>query len=255
MAKRLIQRFLHWLRLQPSQISGAKHYHLLTIPNHQNHNATRLTHLPNPASSRAANASNFRVLLSNHQYSPSHAVQSLNYQLSHPQSRTTSTSDLLTSENIFFQKHTDRLAMPQPAQENLQQASQLTSSETFRLSQTDKVNIHLSVTPPSTKGTSHFKTEQNTSPVDFTLQPTVASITHKTVSKVITKQGVVKLLFKVKRNNYHGYIAPNDGSKDIIFHQKYIGNDVFCQLERGMAVEVTAHITEGKAYADHVRII
>ena len=71
----------------------------------------------------------------------------------------------------------------------------------------------------------------------------------------ITKQGFIKLLFKIKKNNFHGYITPKDGSKDIIFHQKYINDDVFGQLERGMEVEVTAHITEGKAYADHVRIL
>ncbi|MEM9809059.1 MAG: cold shock domain-containing protein, partial [Cyanobacteria bacterium P01_D01_bin.56] len=71
----------------------------------------------------------------------------------------------------------------------------------------------------------------------------------------ITKQGVVKLLFKLKKNNHHGYITPHDGSKDIIFHQKYVGDDIFSRLERGMAVEVTAHITAGKAYADCIRIL
>ncbi|MEM6255343.1 MAG: cold shock domain-containing protein [Cyanobacteria bacterium P01_D01_bin.156] len=74
-------------------------------------------------------------------------------------------------------------------------------------------------------------------------------------TRTITKKGVVKLLFKLKKNNHHGYITPNDGSKDIIFHQKYVGTDVFSQLERGMEVEVEAKIVEGKAYAERICIL
>ena len=66
------------------------------------------------------------------------------------------------------------------------------------------------------------------------------------------KQGTVKLLFTMKKGNFHGYIAPDDGSKDILFHQKYINADIFSQLERGAQVSATVKYIEGKAYATHV---
>ena len=66
------------------------------------------------------------------------------------------------------------------------------------------------------------------------------------------KNGVVKLLFKLKQGNFHGYIAPEDGSKDILFHQKYINADIFEHLERGTPVVATMKYMEGKAYATRV---
>lgn len=66
------------------------------------------------------------------------------------------------------------------------------------------------------------------------------------------KSGVVKLLFTTKSGNFHGYIAPDDGSKDILFHQKYIDADIFENLERGTKVMVSAKNMEGKAYATRV---
>lgn len=69
------------------------------------------------------------------------------------------------------------------------------------------------------------------------------------------KQGTVKLLFTLKAGNFHGYIAPEDGSKDILFHQKYINAEIFDELERGSQVVATVKIIEGKAYATHVDLL
>lgn len=69
------------------------------------------------------------------------------------------------------------------------------------------------------------------------------------------KQGIVKLLFTLKPGNFHGYIAPQDGSKDILFHQKYINAEIFDELERGSQVVATVKIMEGKAYATHVDLL
>ncbi len=66
------------------------------------------------------------------------------------------------------------------------------------------------------------------------------------------KKGVVKLLFTAKPGNFHGYIAPDDGSKDILFHQKYLTADIFERLERGTPVTATVKYVEGKAYATSV---
>jgi cold shock CspA family protein len=78
-----------------------------------------------------------------------------------------------------------------------------------------------------------------------------------TVEKPIfeRKRGVVKLLFKLKKRNHHGYISPDDGSQDIIFHQKYVGLEVIDRLERGMRVEVITRRTAGKAYAERLRLL
>ncbi len=69
------------------------------------------------------------------------------------------------------------------------------------------------------------------------------------------KNGVVKLLFTLKEGNFHGYIAPDDGSKDILFHQKYINADIFAHLERGVPVTASVKYIEGKAYATHVDLL
>lgn len=74
-------------------------------------------------------------------------------------------------------------------------------------------------------------------------------------SEVISKNGVVKLLFTLKPGNFHGYIVPNDGTQDILFHQKYINSDVFDCLERGDQVVVSVKHIEGKAYATNVDLL
>lgn len=68
------------------------------------------------------------------------------------------------------------------------------------------------------------------------------------------KKGIVKLLFTAKPGNFHGYIAPDDGSKDILFHQKYVNADIFEHLERGTPVTATVKCMEGKAYATGVNL-
>ena len=69
-----------------------------------------------------------------------------------------------------------------------------------------------------------------------------------------TKHGVVKLLFTMKEGNFHGYIEPKDGTSDILFHQKYINEDIFASLERGVEVVVSIKHIEGKAYATQVEL-
>ncbi|MEL6882062.1 MAG: cold shock domain-containing protein [Cyanobacteria bacterium J06607_10] len=70
-----------------------------------------------------------------------------------------------------------------------------------------------------------------------------------------TKTGVVKLLFVLKPGNFHGYIAPDDGTKDILFHQKYINADIFDRLERGTKVVATIKHIENKVYATRVDLV
>ena len=96
-----------------------------------------------------------------------------------------------------------------------------------------------------------------------TAQPAEADVSAKnsdpikadSLAEEPTKQGVVKLLFTLKQGNYHGYIAPDDGTKDILFHQKYINADIFDRLERGANVVVTVKYIEGKAYATRVDLL
>ncbi len=68
------------------------------------------------------------------------------------------------------------------------------------------------------------------------------------------KNGVVKLLFTMKEGNFHGYIEPEDGSSDILFHQKYVNEDIFDSLERGIEVVVSVEYKEGKAYATRIEL-
>lgn len=69
------------------------------------------------------------------------------------------------------------------------------------------------------------------------------------------KNGVVKLLFTLKEGNFHGYVAPDDGTKDILFHQKYVKTGIFFRLERGSRVAVSVKHVEGKAYATHIELL
>lgn len=73
--------------------------------------------------------------------------------------------------------------------------------------------------------------------------------------ELLIKNGTVKLLFKLKAGNFHGYITPDDGGKDILFHQKYINAEIFEHIERGTSVVVTAKYREGKAYATRVELL
>lgn len=79
--------------------------------------------------------------------------------------------------------------------------------------------------------------------------------TDQSLSEEPVKQGVVKLLFTLKQGNFHGYIAPDDGTKDILFHQKYINADIFDRLERGSRVVAGVKYIEGKAYATRVDLL
>ncbi len=91
----------------------------------------------------------------------------------------------------------------------------------------------------------------------LTVTPKTSQTSAQTVTQaaeIETKPGVVKLLFTIKLGNYHGYITPDDGSKDILFHQKYINADIFDKIERGTLVVATVKLMEGKAYATRVEL-
>ncbi|ESA32089.1 dna-binding protein with cold shock-like domain protein [Leptolyngbya sp. Heron Island J] len=226
------------------------------------------TSRPNAAANRAPNPSRFKVLLSDYNYSPSSAVQNLSHQLSRPISQSapippTPNPGLDTGNTNTHQDQTKPTSPPlaHPTEHKKEPISQ-TEETPLNLSSIDsKLQPRRKTTSTETQqphstllaDVSQLSTEQIPQPAHHTPLPIPKTPAIET--GVVIKQGVVKLLFKLKKNNHHGYIAPNDGSKDIIFHKKYIGDDVFSQLERGMAVEVTAHITEGKAYADQIRIL
>lgn len=69
------------------------------------------------------------------------------------------------------------------------------------------------------------------------------------------KNGVVKLLFTLKEGNFHGYISPDDGSKDILFHEKYMNAEIFERLDRGTRVVASIKYMEGKVYATQVNLL
>ncbi|MBT9317073.1 cold shock domain-containing protein [Leptothoe spongobia] len=304
MAKRLIQRFLHWLRqllghsngsqqhphpptlsrqLPPSEVNNqriptyspqesptadqlgnqAGNQHLpqpIPQPNNNSPSAQTRPRAPlNPASNRANNPSSFRVLLSDYKYSPSPAVQSLSHQLSHPHDQTAASPTLYKTEATLSLKNKisqeDKPVSHSP-KTSPDQALNLLRTDNSQLPTIDVNNINQGPISPTSPPASYLIEKQTTQASIPSTPPSVTSpIPPIQIPDSIKKNGVVKLLFKLKKNNHHGYIAPHDGSKDIIFHKKYIGDDVFVQLERGMEVEVTAHITEGKAYADHIRIL
>ncbi|MEO0397408.1 MAG: cold shock domain-containing protein [Cyanobacteria bacterium P01_A01_bin.137] len=261
MVRRLVRRFLHWLRQLLTRLSKTKRHPSSSRPlppaaapiaaPPQAPSPYRHSPLspPKPASNRVNNPSNFQMLLGTRQCLPSAAVQDLSQQLAQTDTNTTAArKQRLTAENTI-----QAPAVPKPAKENTPNslATEQTISPAppaavfykngFADTHQQMLESPSKISPPA---------PQSPLPTSSALSPMAQASPGS-----ITKQGVVKLLFKLKKNNHHGYIAPNDGSKDIIFHQKYIGDRVFGRLEQGMAVEVTAHITEGKAYADSVRIL
>ncbi|MEM9486847.1 MAG: cold shock domain-containing protein [Cyanobacteria bacterium P01_F01_bin.116] len=283
MVRRLIQRFVHWLRQLLTSTHGVKKSPQPVKPSRQLpppvkpqtvrssqslsarqpqsfSNDTPENQPPraplNPASPRAVNPSRFKVLISDYEYSPSTAVQDLSHQLSNPETSkvTPHQQQSKTTLPVSFQ---DKASPTQ----NIHTADvQKPSDQSITLPHQQK-----SISYPTTNNTSQQSRNIIVSPEQSAVKERALSYVPSELSKTpttattadnsITKQGIVKLLFKLKKNNHHGYIAPEDGSKDIIFHKKFIGDTVFSQLERGMKVEVTAHITEGKAYADVVRIL
>lgn len=302
MVRRLIQRFLHWLRNVLAQVRGKKSHRQTSMPQlppsfqqqifderilsqqllspsrHQTRPSTerispqpyaqeRPIPPPNPAANRAANPSSFKVLLSDHEYSPSSDIQNLSRQLSHPVLKT-APAQKQSKPSLGLEKTTARQDRINLTETNTTERKtkqvlfregtgsiSLSSIESQVQSRREPVSVDIKTHPSSVVANSspQLSTEQVPKPEQH--QPLPIPTTPDTDPSVIIKQGTVKLLFKLKKNNHHGYVAPYDGSKDIIFHKKYVGEDVFCQLERGMAVEVTAHVTEGKAYADHIRIL
>ena len=227
----------------------------------------------NPASNRAPSSSNFEVLLSDYSYTPSPAVQELSQQLFHPNPEPSPTIDpwkpeqtVAATDSVVSQPASDT----QLPKETIEQTTIEQTQSTEKIAAPQEPAINTVPIQEKTSTQANEQTPPTLPPIDLAPErppaqdPPIIERSPQIISPPqisstqpasITKQGFVKLLFKIKKNNFHGYITPKDGSKDIIFHQKYINDDVFCRLERGMEVEVTAHITEGKAYADHVRIL
>ncbi|MGD1951697.1 MAG: cold shock domain-containing protein [Leptolyngbyaceae cyanobacterium] len=281
MVRRLIKHFLRWSRQILAKFKGAKSRHHAPIkrplppaplsnqpetsrsafPQTSQSTANRLSqsaisqeknqYPPNPAANRAINPSNFKVSLSDYRYSPSSAVQSLSHQLLAPDAHSTNDQHQSATENIpGRRKEPDGKQSNETAKNNrnleLKLPPTIADTRQERVIKNRQPSqptpLSLPVETQRSEQTNHASTPQKTAPAARS-------------NNIIVKQGIIKLLFKLKKNNHHGYVAPDDGSKDIIFHQKYIGDEVFCQLERGMTVEVTAHITEGKAYADRIQIL
>lgn len=227
----------------------------------------------NPAANRAPSSSNFEVLLSDYSYTPSPAVQELSQQLSHPDREPSPTIEPWKPEQTAASADgvvSKTTLEAQPQEETIEQTTTEQTQREEKIAAQKVLPINTAPIQEKTHSQANKQTPPAQPPTDpardqtpdsdppsvaRTPQPISPPRISSIQPKSITKQGFIKLLFKIKKNNFHGYITPKDGSKDIIFHQKYINDDVFCQLERGMEVEVTAHITEGKAYADHVRIL
>lgn len=107
----------------------------------------------------------------------------------------------------------------------------------------------------NTQGTQPLQVDQFNQSAAVKPEPVVESASAIAQHNRPVKNGVVKLLFTLKEGNFHGYIAPDDGSKDILFHQKYINADIFAHLERGVPVTVSIKYIEGKAYATRVDLL
>ncbi|MBE9063286.1 cold shock domain-containing protein [cf. Phormidesmis sp. LEGE 11477] len=107
-----------------------------------------------------------------------------------------------------------------------------------------------------TNKTSDLKNAESLNPW-LTAVPATAreSAQASSATELESKPGTVKLLFTIKPGNYHGYITPDDGSKDILFHQKYINADIFDKIERGTSVVATFKVMAGKAYATHIDLL
>lgn len=120
------------------------------------------------------------------------------------------------------------------------------------------INPWLMAKPPASTtkvSTTEDLEKQSEEPAPEALKPgEPEEAKQKTVDTEVlpTKVGVVKLLFVLKPGNFHGYIAPDDGTKDILFHQKYINAEIFDCLERGSKVVATIKHIEGKVYATRV---
>lgn len=119
------------------------------------------------------------------------------------------------------------------------------SAQTVLTEKTEALNTEIS--EPETPKLDTQAVEQNN-------KATATETSESETPKTKTKPGIVKLLFTIKPGNYHGYIAPADGSKDILFHQKYINADIFEKIERGTPVIATVKLMEGKAYATYVEL-
>lgn len=275
MVRRLIKNFLRWLRQLIARVRSTKPRHLPSsqqlppasqrrepisrTPTEQQLSPPQQERLsppsyppkpPRPLPQKLTVPSNFTMRLSEYKYSPSAAIQGLNHQLTQPVAKDFKEQD--PKADLAKQES----ATEQKSQPEYADGLSALKEQPF-LPKQEIIHSQLQTTPvsPTESSEAALPAHQISAPSHHPSPSVPAEAETAAASGVIVKQGIVKLLFKLKKNNYHGYIAPRDGSKDIIFHQKYVGREVFSQLERGMEVEVTAHVTEGKAYADRIRIL
>ncbi|NEO69310.1 tetratricopeptide repeat protein [Moorena sp. SIO3H5] len=71
----------------------------------------------------------------------------------------------------------------------------------------------------------------------------------------LIKIGRIRYIRHNPDNSRSGRIAPDDGSSDITFNEKYIGSYSASQLTQGALVEVEVNERYGKLYAKQVRVI
>ncbi|NEO45745.1 MAG: tetratricopeptide repeat protein [Moorea sp. SIO4A3] len=77
----------------------------------------------------------------------------------------------------------------------------------------------------------------------------------KGIHKTFIKIGRIRYIRHNEDNSRSGRIAPDDGSSDITFNEKYIGSDSASQLTQGALVEVEVNERNGNLYAKQVRVI
>ncbi|NET82816.1 MAG: tetratricopeptide repeat protein [Moorea sp. SIO1F2] len=87
------------------------------------------------------------------------------------------------------------------------------------------------------------------------LRDTIQKPISKGIHKTLIKIGRIRYIWYNEDNSRSGRIAPDDGSSDITFNEKYIGSDSASQLTQGALVEVEVNEKYGKLYAKQVRVI
>jgi len=141
-------------------------------------------------------------------------------------------------------------ATPIPPQQTVDGAEDDTTVQVLAVAASESSDDVPSAEAASPSGAADRTSNTDSNETDEITEHTAPSIVQSPV-----KNGTIKLLFTLKEGNFHGYIAPDDGSKDILFHQKYINADIFPKLERGAQVTATVKYIAGKAYATHVDLL
>jgi tetratricopeptide (TPR) repeat protein len=76
------------------------------------------------------------------------------------------------------------------------------------------------------------------------------------IQQIFIKTGLILYIERNERDNLRwGRIAPDDGSSNIIFNEKFIGAETISKLIQGALVEVEVKENYGKLYATQIRVI